>query len=100
MTQQQRRSLFIDRPVQMALLFRALLYLTVSLMAQLLMVFFFAFITSSQDDFIANGPRLWWHLQLSVVAWMVLIPIILLDLLKLSHRWVGRSFDCEPPSTP
>ncbi len=88
----QRQSIFIDRPVQLALLFRAVLYLAVSLMAQLLMVFFFAFITSPPDDFFANAPKLWWYLQLSLLAWVVLIPIILLDLLKLSHRWVGPIF--------
>ena len=88
----QRRSLFIDRPVQMALLLRALLYWAVSLMAQLLMVFFFAVVTSSQDDFTAKGPQLWWHLQLSVLAAAVLLPVLLLDLLRLSHRWVGPIF--------
>jgi hypothetical protein len=85
----QRRHLFIDRPLQVALLFRALLYWAVCLMAQLLMVFFFAIVSSSSDDFLANGPQLWFHLQLSVVASLVLLPVILLDLLKLSHRWVG-----------
>jgi hypothetical protein len=90
MTQKyQRRQLFIDRPVQVALLLRALLYWAVCLMAQLLMVFFFAMVSSSADDFVANGPQLWWHVQLSVVASTVLLPVILLDLLKLSHRWVG-----------
>ena len=90
MTQKlQRRQLFIDRPVQVALLLRALLYWAVCLMSQLLMVFFFAIVTSSADDFLANGPQLWWHLQLSVVASTVLLPVILLDLLKLSHHWVG-----------
>lgn len=85
----QRRQLFIDRPVQVTLLLRALLYWAVCLMAQLLMVFFFAMVSSSADDFLANGPQLWWHLQLSVIASLVLLPVILLDLLKLSHRWVG-----------
>lgn len=84
-----RRSLFIDRPVQVTLLLRAMLYWAVCLMAQLLMVFFFAIVTSSQDDFSANGPQLWWHLQLSIIAAAVLLPVLLLDLLKLSHRWVG-----------
>lgn len=88
----QRRSLFIDRPVQVALLLRAMLYWAVCLMAQLLIVFFFAIVTSSQDDFSANGPQLWWHLQLSILAAAVLLPVLLLDLLKLSHRWVGPIF--------
>jgi len=64
----------------------------VCLFAQLLMVFFFSAVTSNQDDFTANGPQLWWHLQLTAAASFVLLPIILLDLLKLSHRWVGPIF--------
>jgi hypothetical protein len=90
--QHLRRRLFIDRPIQVAVLFRALMYWAVCLFAQLLMVFFFSAVTSNQEDFIANGPQLWWHLQLTAAASFVLLPIILLDLLKLSHRWVGPIF--------
>jgi hypothetical protein len=93
MTQnQQRRRIFIDRPVQVALLFRATLYWAVCLIAQLMLVFFFAIVSLSADEFDANGPQLWWHLQLSVLASAVILPVILLDLLKLSHRWVGPIF--------
>ena len=93
MTHHQKRSrLFIDRPVQIAVLVRALLYWAVCLVAQLLMVFFFSAVTSNQDDFITNSPQLWWHLQLTAAASFVLLPIILLDVLKLSHRWVGPVF--------
>lgn len=88
----KRRQLFIDRPVQVVLLFRALLYWAVCLMAQLLLVFFFAMVTSSEEDFFANGPQLWWHLQLLLLSSAVILPVILLDLLKLSHRWVGPVF--------
>ncbi len=88
----QRRRLFIDRPIQITVLFRALWYWAVCLVAQLLIVFFFATATSTEGDFSAIGPQLRWHLQLTVIAAAVLLPIILLDILKLSHRWVGPIF--------
>ena len=90
--QHLRRRLFIDRPIQIAVLLRALMYWAVCLMAQLLMVFFFSAVTLNQNDFITNSPQLWWHLQLTAAASFVLLPIILLDVLKLSHRWVGPVF--------
>jgi hypothetical protein len=88
----QRRQIFIDRPIQVALLFRAVQYWAVCLIAQLMLVFFFAIVSMSADEFYANGPQLWWHLQLSVLASAVILPVMLLDLLKLSHRWVGPVF--------
>lgn len=68
---------------------RAFSYWTICTVAQLVMVVFFAIATSPQGDFIANGPMLLWHLQISFIASVVLLPIILWDILKLSHRWVG-----------
>jgi hypothetical protein len=90
--QHHRRRMFIDRPIQSALLFRAAAYWGVSLMTQLLFVFFFAVVSSSPDSFYAKSNHLWWHLELSVIGAMLLLPMILLDILRLSHRWVGPIF--------
>jgi hypothetical protein len=84
-----RRRLFIDRPVQIAVMRRALYYVTICTCAQLLVVTLFAFATSTQRDYADGMPHLWWYLQVSLLASIVLIPIVLLDVLKLSHRWVG-----------
>jgi hypothetical protein len=92
MSKHHRRALFIDRPVQVAVLSRVMLYWALCAIAQILMVLFFAVVTSSQQAFINYGPQLWWHLQLSLIASAVLLPIILMDVLKLSHRWVGPIF--------
>jgi len=88
----KRWRLFIDRPIQSALLARVLLYWTVSLMTQVLMVVFFAVISSSPDDFYVRGQQLWSHLQLAIIASALVLPLILLDVLRLSHRWVGPIF--------
>jgi len=92
MSLHKRRQFFIDRPIQSALLVRATLYWTVSLLVQLLLVFFFSIISSSPDSFYANSDHLWRHIQLAVVAAGLVLPMILLDIVKLSHRWVGPVF--------
>ena len=88
----KRWHLFIDRPVQSALLARVVLYWAVSLLTQVLMVVFFAVISSSPDDFYLRAQQLWSHLQLAIIASALILPLILLDVLRLSHRWVGPIF--------
>jgi hypothetical protein len=80
----KRTRLFIDQPVQTAVLVRAMWYWAACLIAQMLMAIFIATVSSTTAD-----PKFWLHLQLIILAGIVLLPIILFDLLKLSHRWVG-----------
>jgi hypothetical protein len=87
-----RRRILIDRPIQQAVMLRTMLYWGLGTIAQVLMVLYFALITTTQRDFINFGPQLWWQLQISLLASAVLLPIILLDVLRLSHRWVGPIF--------
>jgi hypothetical protein len=92
MSSQKRQRLFIDGPIQSALLLRATMYWGVCLIVQVLMVVLFAVLTSSPDSFYANVENLWRHLQLSVVAAILVLPMMLFDIVKLSHRWVGPVF--------
>jgi len=89
----QRRRLFIDYPVQGTLLLRAVFFWMVTIISQVLMVLFFALMTSdSIADFHLRGQQLWWHLELVMLASALILPALLLDLLRLSHRWVGPIF--------
>jgi hypothetical protein len=89
----QRRRLFIDYPVQGTLLIRAVFFWMVTIISQVIMVLFFAMMTSSSvADFNVRGQQLWWHLELVMLASAVVLPAILLDFLRLSHRWVGPIF--------
>jgi hypothetical protein len=89
----QRSRLFIDFPVQGTLLIRAVFFWMVTVIAQVLMVLFFTLMTSdSVADFNLRGQNLWWHLELALLASALILPAILLDLLRLSHRWVGPVF--------
>ena len=88
----QRRRLFIDRPIQMAVLLRTALYWAMCTMAQVLLVLFFGMTSSAQSDFPGLNPHVWWHLQVTLLASVALLPLLLRDVLKLSHRWVGPMF--------
>jgi hypothetical protein len=88
----QRRKIFIDRPIQLAVLLRTALYWAMCTMAQVLMVLFFGMVASSQQDFPSLHPQVTWHLQVTLLASIALLPILLWDVLKLSHRWVGPIF--------
>lgn len=88
----KRRKLFIDQPLQLAVLLRTALYWAMCTMAQVLMVLFFGIISSSQNDFPSLHPQVIWHLQITLLASIAMLPILLRDVLKLSHRWVGPVF--------
>ena len=75
-----------------ALLLRATLYWAVCLLVQVLMIAFFAVVTSAPDTFYSNLDELWAHLRLSLVAAALVLPLLLIDIVKLSHRWVGPIF--------
>ena len=84
----QRRRLFIDFPVQGTLLVRAVLFWMVTVISQAIMVLLFTVMTSDSIGDL-QGQQTWWFLQLNLLASALLLPAILLDLLRLSHRWVG-----------
>jgi hypothetical protein len=89
----QRRRLFIDYPVQGTLLIRAVFFWMVTVVSQALMVLFFAMMQSdSVADFNLRGQQLWWHLELTILASALILPAILIDFVRLSHRWVGPIF--------
>jgi len=88
----QRRRLFIDRPIQGALVFRAVLYWVATVVTQVVLVVFFALMFSSPDDFYLHMRQFGSYLRLTVLASALVLPMILFDLVRLSHRWVGPIF--------
>jgi hypothetical protein len=84
-----RRQRFIDRPIQGALIVRAILFWALTLLSQILLMVFFAVLFSSPDGFYANLGALAWYLKLTAYGSLLVLPMILFDLIRLSHRWVG-----------
>ena len=79
---------FIDRPIQGALVLRVLLYWVVSSMVQVLVMAFMS-IVGRADSVHVNAQEFWWHIRLAAFSSVLILPFLLLDIIKLSHRWVG-----------
>lgn len=88
----RRSQRFIDRPIQGALLFRAVLYWACTLVSQILVMFTLALFFSPANGFYARLGDLSWNLKLAACASLIVLPFILFDLVRLSHRWVGPIF--------
>jgi hypothetical protein len=92
---QKRSRLFIDAPLQGMLLLRVGLYWMVCVLTQVLIIYLVAVVASmsaAPSAFSLPPQQLRWLLQLVVFASALLLPVILFDVLRLSHRWVGPVF--------
>ena len=87
-----RRRIFIDAPVQGALVLRTFLYWGACLLTQGATVLFLAMLWDSTDDFYARFRQLWWHIELTAIASLFVLPLVIIDVVRLSHRWVGPVF--------
>jgi len=91
----KRRRILIDLPIQGALLIRVGLYWIVSIFAQVLiihMVCILGSLSAAPNAFSVPNLQLRWLLELVVFASALVLPIILFDAVRLSHRWVGPIF--------
>jgi len=85
----QRRRQFIDRPVQGMLLLRASYYWALTLATQIAVMILLTLTASPPGESYVAGARFRLYLRLMAVASVIILPVILLDLVRLSHRWVG-----------
>lgn len=91
----KRRRLFIDPPIQGMLLLRVGLYWTVCVLTQVLIINLVAVVASmsaAPNAFSVPSLQLRWLLVLVVFASVLVLPVVLFDVLRLSHRWVGPVF--------
>lgn len=85
----KRQQLFVDRAVQTSLLFRVAMYWTLCLMAVGLMVACWIVVTERPDSSGELVQRVWQQCGLALLASLVVLPIVLLDCLRLSNRFAG-----------
>jgi uncharacterized integral membrane protein len=75
---------------------RVALYWTVCVLTQVLALLFVSVMAAMSADpnaFTVPALQLRWPLQLVVFASALVLPVILFDVLRLSHRWVGLCSD-------
>ena len=88
----QRRQRFIDRPIQGALIVRAVLFWGCTLISQCALMIAFAVLFTPPEEFYTQVNSLFWNLKLAAYGSLIVLPLILYDLIRLSHRWVGPIF--------
>src|SRR5205814_1966895 len=53
---------------------------------------FFAIAFQGPEGFAVHAEQFWWQLGVAILGSALVLPLILLDVLRLSHRWVGPIF--------
>lgn len=87
---QLRRRIFIDRAIQGTLLQRVILYWLCGAIMQVLLLAYFSIIGGAGDDSVhENSGQFWTTLSLAALSSIVVLPLLMLDIVRLSHRWVG-----------
>ena len=86
---QTRSRLFVDRPIQVAIIVRAVTYWTVCLTMQILAITLLPVLFHPPQNFYVVSEQFWWTLGLGILGSIAALPLIVIDILKLSHRWVG-----------
>lgn len=85
----QRKQLFVDTKVQGALLLRSTMYWVLSLMTISLMMLCWRILTGPPRVFHSYLDSLWLDMGPALAASLVLLPVVLVDVVKVSNRFVG-----------
>jgi hypothetical protein len=88
----KRKKLLVDPKVQGALLVRAAMYWAFSLSSITLLLLCWRIIAGPARPFYMHFDDMWFFYGPALVASIVLLPIVLLDTLRLSNRFVGPLF--------
>ena len=84
-----RRQIFIHGPIQGALLSRIALYWLLCMFIQALLIMLLSVGSGPTADPYQQTQQFWWHVKLVLVSSGLTLPLLMLDIIKLSHRWVG-----------
>ena len=84
-----RSRLFVDWKVQGTLVGRAVLYWLVCLTAITLMLFCWQVMTGPVRPSGAHFAELWKHFAPALVASLLLLPLVVVDVVRMSNRFAG-----------
>lgn len=89
MKRHSRNRLFIDPQIQGMLMVRCLGYWAAMLMTVTVLLITFRSMSGPAKIFYEHFDELWAQYQLPFIATVFLLPLVLLDIAKLSNRFVG-----------
>jgi hypothetical protein len=85
-----RRRVFIDRPIQGALVGRVALYWLCGAILQVMLLAYFSIIAGAGGSNIQEkSSEFWTTLGMAALSSVVVLPLLVIDIVRLSHRWVG-----------
>jgi len=84
-----RKQLFVDPKVQGALVGRAVLYWVVCIITITLMLLCWRIVTGAARPIYTHFSDMWFFYGPAIVASFVLLPLIVVDIVRLSNRFTG-----------
>jgi hypothetical protein len=85
----KRKHLFVEPKVQGALVARVVLYWIVCLISITLMLLCWRIITGPARMFYTHFDDMWFHYGPALIASFVLLPLVIIDVIRFSNRFVG-----------
>lgn len=87
--QQDRKQLYMGSKVQVALLSRVVMYWCAYMGAIAAFVLIWRIVTGPARLFYTHFEDMWFHFGPAVIASLILLPLLLWDMLRVSNRFVG-----------
>lgn len=84
-----RKQLFVDPKVQGTLVARVILYWVFSLITLTLMLLIWRILTGPARMFYTHFDDMWFFYGPALVASLLLLPLVVLDIIRVSNRFVG-----------
>jgi len=84
-----RKRLFVDPEVQGQLVLRVILYWVTCLITVALMVMCWRIINGPARPFYWHLDDMWFHFGPAFLASLILLPIVVMDVIRVSNRFVG-----------
>jgi hypothetical protein len=84
-----RKHLFVDPRVQGALVARVVLYWVVCLISMMLLLLCWQILTGPARLFHKQFGELWFYYEPAVIASCLLLPLVIIDVVRFSNRFVG-----------
>jgi hypothetical protein len=85
----KRRQLFVDGKVQGALILHVLGYWAVTMVTLTAMVLCWRIVTAPALSMAAQFETLWVHYGVALIASVLLLPLIVIDCVRMSNRFAG-----------
>lgn len=89
MSELTRKQLFVDRRVQGVLMVRAVLYWIFCLTTMVLLLLCWRILTEPSQWFSSHFEDLWYQIGPALAVSFVMLPIVLIDVVRVSSRFAG-----------